>query len=316
MATSNEFTLSPAFQAVASTGLDLPSLLDADLGVSRKPRLLVPIDVQVFRVRQNEAVEHADVSTEAVLGAALDQDGREADVPDPFSEGGQREPGMYVHWAVPDALVRGSLDVTDEGELRPGSEPDFPALPNRWVVTRFWFDSRSSKYLTKSAVIESDRGRVVPLEQWRETPELPDGAQARTPDVGPADLTAVMGGDPAWFAVFDNVEDRFAIRDDVTDLGNFRGSIGYAVAGWYSDATLDPLGGLALRNAFDSVLADNAWTADLSGLEASVVRSQLVIDQISSITPEEEETFDTVNLHTDWVHPSILGKAGQISLLP
>ena len=51
MAQSQEFTLSPAFQAVASTGVDLPSLLDTSPDVSRKPRLLVPIDVQPLRDR-------------------------------------------------------------------------------------------------------------------------------------------------------------------------------------------------------------------------------------------------------------------------
>lgn len=315
MAKPEDFTLSPAFQAVAATGLDLPSLLDADLRVSRKPRLLVPIDVQVFRVREGDEVEHADVSTEAVLGAALEEEGSDATLPDPFSEGKRREPGMYIHWAVPDALVKGDLEVEDEEELRPGAEPTFRALPNRWVVTRFWFSSGNGKYLTKSVVIEADRGRVVPLEEWHETPELPEGAQARTPDVTPADLTAVMGGDPAWFAVFDNVADRFAYRDDVSDLGDFTGGIGYAVAGWFSDPTLDPLGGLVLRSVFDALLEDFAWAADLSGLHASTVKSAATIDQFKVIEPEGAVTVDDVKLYSDTVHNSILGK-GLTSILP
>lgn len=315
MARPEDFTLSPAFQAVAATGLDLPSLVDADLGVSRKPRLLVPIDLQVFRVRDGDEVEHADVSSEAVLSAALDEEGAEATLPIPFSEGRAREPGMYVHWAVPDALVKGELEVEDEEELRPGAEPSFPALPNRWVVTRFWFSAQERKYFTRSVVIESDRGRVVPLEEWQETPELPDDAEARTPGVTPADLTAVMGGDPAWFAVFDNVEERFAYRDDVSDLGSFSGGIGYAVAGWYSDPTLDPLGGLALRRVFDALLEDFAWAADLSGLHTSTVKSTKTIDQFKLIEPAGAETVDDVKLHSDTVHNSILGK-GLVSVLP
>ncbi len=318
MAQSQEFTLSPAFQAVASTGIDLPSLLDSSPHVSRKPRLLVPIDVQVMRVRSNEAVEHADVSTAAVLDSALDGDAPEAAPPAPFTEGDKRRPGMYIHWAVPDALTRGDVEVDDEGELRPGSEASFPVLPNRWALTRFWFDSKADKFAEKTVVIEADRGRVVALEEWEEALELPDRASARTPDVAPQDLTAVMGGDPAWFAVFDNVEDRFAYFDDLADLGGFSGSIGYAVAGWYSDRTLDPLGGLALRSALDTLLEEYAWTADLSGLEAAAVRSQTSIEQFSRIAlaTRQPVSVDKTNLGSDWVAPSMLGGAGEVVVRP
>jgi hypothetical protein len=271
-----------------------------------------------MRVRQNEAVEHADVSTAAVLDAALDEAADEAAAPDPFSEGKQRLPGMYLHWAVPDALTRGDVEVDDEGELLPGSAASFPALPNRWIVTRFWFSSGVGKYLEKSVVIEADRGRLVPLEAWSEVAELPDGAEARTPGVGPSELTAVMGGDPAWFATFDNVEDRFAYRDDLADLGDFSGTVGYTVAGWYSDPTLDPLGGLALRTALDDLLSDYSWAADLSGLEALARKAELQIRQVSQI--EESKTdpvvVDAKNRHADWVHPSILGGAEQVRVLP
>lgn len=316
MARPEDFTLFPDFQAVAATGLDMASLIDADLGVSRKPRMLVPIDVQVLRVREDDETEHADVSSDPVLKDALDsEEEANATLPEPFSEGPVRKPGMYIHWAMPDALVSGDLDVENEEELRPGAEPSFRPLPNRWVVTRFWFDDEVRKYLTKSVVIESDRGRVVQLEEWHETQELPEDAGARTPEVSPADLTAVMGGDPAWFAVFDNVEDRFAYRDDIADLEGFSGGIGYAVAGWYSDPTLDPLGGLALRSAFDTLLEEFSWTADLSGLQASKRKSGTTIAQMKLIDPEETKGPDDLTLYADYAHPSFLGTAGLVSVL-
>src|SRR5262249_35095281 len=50
----------------------------------------------------------------------------------PFQTGAPLEPGVHLHWALPDGLTRG---------VCPGSpgdpEIEFPAVPDRWLVVRF-----------------------------------------------------------------------------------------------------------------------------------------------------------------------------------
>src|SRR6185369_12529045 len=54
-------------------------------------------------------------------------------MPEPFDPGTPRAPGVHLHWAMPDALLRGALtDVAAGAANRLG----LPALPDRWVVLR------------------------------------------------------------------------------------------------------------------------------------------------------------------------------------
>jgi hypothetical protein len=272
MARAEDVTLSPAFAAVAASGLDINSLTAVSVSIRRVPRLIVPIDVQGLRVVEDQPVEHADIATAAILEATATESDTLPEptttAPDPFTELAPRKPGVYLHWAVPDALARGEVGVEDEEELQPAAETTFPPLPNRWCVTRYWW--AGIRFRTRSWVVEADRGRVVALESWAEVDELPDGAEAATPDLGPADLTAVMGGDAAWFAVYDNVVDRFAFRDDLADVDGSAGTANYSVVGWYSNPALDPIAGAVRLGGFDERLAELGWTADLSHLtEAS-----------------------------------------------
>lgn len=281
----DDITLSPAFAAVAATGLDVTSLIAVAGTVARVPRLLVPIDVQGLRVTPNDEIERADIATTSILGAST-TDGQapssaDAAAPEPFSELRVRAPGVYIHWAVPDALTRGIVSVEDEETLRPTSDVEFPTLPNRWCVTRFWWNGNA--YRTRSWVVESDRARIVDLDEWAEVETLPADTDADTPDITPGDLTAVMGGDAAWFAVYDNVENRFAFRDDVEDLAGFAGSVHYSVAGWFSETGLDPIAGGSILAGFHDRLEELRWTADLSELEGAAKFSEVLDKQVSEI---------------------------------
>jgi hypothetical protein len=272
MAVPDDVTLSPAFAAVASTGLDATSLVAVGGGPPRVPRLEVPIDVQALRVAHGDTVEHADVATTAILDAAtrpLDETDPDAvHAPPPFTELDAREPGVYVHWAMPDALLRADVVTEDVSDVQPDGDAVFPPLPNRWCLTRFWW--HKTGYTTRSWVVEADRGRVTALEDWEEVETLPEDATAATPEVAPGDLTAVLGGDAAWFAVYDNVVHRFALYDDLADLVSEPPSVvHYTVVGWYSDAAHDPIAGTARIGGFDERLAELAWTADTSSLQAT-----------------------------------------------
>ena len=71
----------------------------------RDPRLLVPTDVQAFVA--------APGGTEPVVRmlSALRAGAGQPAFPAPFDPGSPREPGVHLHWALPDALMRGRIGV-------------------------------------------------------------------------------------------------------------------------------------------------------------------------------------------------------------
>jgi hypothetical protein len=59
--------------------------------------------------------------------------------------------GVHLHWALPDGLTRGG---------GPGAELDFPAAPDRWLVTRIVISG--STPATRSWLLESDALTAAP----------------------------------------------------------------------------------------------------------------------------------------------------------
>jgi hypothetical protein len=158
--------------------------------------------------------------------------------------------GVHLHWSLPDALSRGR-HVSEEDRL------DFPAVPNRWLVTRI------SQGTTRSWVIESDylypankagmdqgltdgaisypihsdpnkpdppfrfMGRAWPLDEWLKSQHegnyLPK-------------LTAVGYGEPTFAALYPNCRSVFGFHDPDPIVDN----VHYSVFGWFSDPKLDP----------------------------------------------------------------------------
>ena len=71
-------------------------------------------------------------------------------MPVPFDPGVARAPGVYLHWAMPDALLRGSLTrQPDDATNRLG----LPALPDRWLVLRMLVMSGASAVQTAGWVV-------------------------------------------------------------------------------------------------------------------------------------------------------------------
>ena len=71
----------------------------------REHRLLVPIDVQALYVQQGDTERMVSLP---MLVAGPDGQGvanLEDGLPDPFTEGAPRPPGVHLHWAMPDALL-------------------------------------------------------------------------------------------------------------------------------------------------------------------------------------------------------------------
>ena len=113
-------------------------------------------------------------------------------------------------------------------------------------------------------VLEADRAVQVELADW------PAGSAAATPagaTVAPDELTGAAGGVPTWAVTYDSVENRFALHDPLDDLAQVapNGVAGdaatYVVAGWWSDASLDPLDAANDANSLDELLHSLGWSA-------------------------------------------------------
>ena len=102
--------------AMASSGVDLQTIATWDRLLPRTRRVLVPVDVQAYVVPAG-----GGEPVVAVSGGPED--------PEPLQAGASGEPGVHLHWAMPDALVTGRHD-TATGDLV------LPELPDRFVVLR------------------------------------------------------------------------------------------------------------------------------------------------------------------------------------
>lgn len=217
-----------------------------DPDLHRERRLLVPIQVDALAVR-SEGGTWADCRMRSPEGLGTDEKPpRSIDLlPEPFADLDEaRARGVYLHWAMPDALLR--LDATGED----AENPQPPALPDRWLVVRVW-TPRGAVRRSRTAWILDARtpDGAVPLSAW--TPATPAGEP----------ITGFGTGDPAWSAYYDNTADRFAFYDDMAGV---TGSVSYLVCGWYAVADEDPIGGADISTwaGFHARMDELGWNAD------------------------------------------------------
>lgn len=139
---------------------------------SNTPGLVVPIDVEALCLRPDylkgnaferltplaqfedlkvdpDEREHPFISRSALTTAFSDT-----------SKAESSDAGLHLHWALPDALTEG----TSSGRH---GEPDFPSIPNRWLVVRTILkDGDGSGSISRSAwVVESDYVATVPSHE-------------------------------------------------------------------------------------------------------------------------------------------------------
>jgi hypothetical protein len=235
-----------AFSAAARTGLDLSSLASWDPTLARPSRCEIPIDVQALVASAGSPVTAVPVLPQL----ANPQDPAAGPVPDitqamppvpPFSPATTRAPGVYLHWAMPDGLTGTSSPLApaaaDGTAALAGS---MPPLADRWLIVRV---GGGIPRRTRGWIVESERGRLADLATWAPTSSPPAADPGATPNLSSAQLTAIAGGDPAWAAAFDAVQNRFAMYDDLSDLdpADAAGPLAYLVCGWWSDPANDPL---------------------------------------------------------------------------
>lgn len=196
---------------------DLATLRTWDRGLSRRRRILVPVDVQAFVVGP---------SGEPVVGLV-----GTSDDPAPFAAGAPLAPGVHLHWAMPDALLRGSA-TADGGDL------SLPKLPDRWVVVRTVNRSDERTASVTGWVINAAEQTVTKLDAWSGDPESSES------------VTGLSGGSLLASATYLGSTGRSALHDPLDDLTDdlsqgllTSNRATYSVAGWWSRPADDPLHG-------------------------------------------------------------------------
>jgi hypothetical protein len=220
------------------------------------PRLLVPIHVEALAVGESstggqwvnlkpdfQGIWRGD----RVLGQQLEK-------PELSPSQGLHKPGVHLHWALPDGLTHGVAD-------NESGVPEFPHIPNRWLVVRFWDQADPGQPLELSSrawIIESDTITGDPnANVW---PTLDSGVLKKAEDysvfVGrtfelsrwPGEssaprmrITAVGYGDSAFAAYYPACKGILGFHDQ--DFAGVRGDadLSYLVVGWYSNPSEDPL---------------------------------------------------------------------------
>ena len=116
-----QITRDKRFLAADRAKLDLGEIATWDKYLLREHRLLVPIDVQALYVPPGNAEKMMRlpmlIAGENGVGAAKAEDG----MPAPFAEGKPRPAGVHLHWAMPDALLRGKLETRADASANPAS---------------------------------------------------------------------------------------------------------------------------------------------------------------------------------------------------
>ena len=247
------------WSVLARTDLTTGEIGTWDPALLRDQRLLVPIDVQ--------ALVAAAGGTEPVVRmlSALRAGAGQPAFPAPFDPGAPREPGVHLHWALPDALMRGRIGQLpgDADPTDPGQRLQMSPAPDRWAVVRLLCPTGSDTAVVTGWVIEADTARAVLFADY------PAQVGAATPagaTVPPGRLTPVAGGNAAWAASYDGTLNRFAFHDPLDDLDAIRAASGellptasYVVAGWWSEAGSDPLDGARSGASLHALLAGLGW---------------------------------------------------------
>jgi hypothetical protein len=244
---------SPRWSALVRTGLDANAVAAWDPALVRESRVLVPVDLQGLYVPAGSS--EPMVRLPLALAAP---DGQNPAEPTPVLDTGTPRPaGVHLHWAPPDALLRGTL--ADNGTT---NRLQLPPLPDRWLVLRLLVPKGATAPQARGWVLEADKARAVPLGSW------PAGADAipqagRT--VAPADLTGSAGGSLNWVGVYDATVNRLAFHDPLDDLptvapnGVEGDQVSYLVAGWWSTPDLDPLDGAQTTSSLHVRLHVLGW---------------------------------------------------------
>jgi hypothetical protein len=250
------------WSVLARTGLDLASVGTWDPGLVRGPRVLVPVDVQALVVGGAGGEACVRLPGPLTPGGPTD-----LTPPPPFDPGTPRAPGVHLHWALPDALLRAQLRDTEAATA--GAGLTMRALPDRWAVLRLLAPEKGTRVHVTGWVVSPRRRRWC---RWRTTrARCRRRRSRRTSSWRPRRSPAPPGGSLTWTGSYDDAFARFAVHDPLTDLaadaelggalpgGPHAGVATYVVVGWWSQPGLDPLDGVRTEGGLTELLAALGW---------------------------------------------------------
>lgn len=216
--------------------------------------LMVPLVMDALWLQQDRSVAQAmaDFSVLPFTDGARDFNSdfaclSENVVSQPFADQNLHlKAGVHLHWALPDTLTHSQ----DGGA-------SYPALPNRWLVTRSKRDGTEqrrwiveSDYLYPDGEGDENSGVSVPLEPAAGRPR-PYRFMGRTlafeawNEAGAGEerlvpLTAVGYGDPSFAAFYPNCASLFGFHDG--ESADAAPGYRYDVVGWHANGEEDELG--------------------------------------------------------------------------
>ncbi|HYK35311.1 hypothetical protein [Alloacidobacterium sp.] len=281
-------TTQEMFSIAAAHGITQRTVASWSGLIPRTPRVLVPIQVDALVVR-GQGGTWADCLMKNPPPGATTASRRDL-LPPPFTNQAARATGVYLHWALPDALTHGTASVTSQpaqGSTQQSSssssqtaatnvaDATFPAIPDRWLVVRYYpsgsITSRRAieAWVLRAGDYPTDSSgpqpipippQPIPIDQWTEA-----GPSAISRD----DITAMGRGDAAWAAYYDNVQNRLGFYDSLKDVQ--QGPISYLVCGWYSNSDRDPLGAAQIKSLSDfyAKMAEFQWKLEDGELQES-----------------------------------------------
>ena len=244
--------------------------------------LVVPIDVVglcVGEIDEQEAT--ADFAGPTAVFARQTSDrhpaflgGNVAHSFDDAPGASQLTKGVHLHWALPDGLTHAG---TSSGGL------EFPACPNRWLVTRLAIDAATPtprSWLLESDVVSAAQQTTLPVtvpvkasvlsqefgylgrvtEPGETGFERPPEPLSTLAEAAESELTAMTNGEVGFAAYYPSCGSVFGFHDVLDDLSPPASDpvqLTYVVLGWYADPAQDPVKPGASPGSLEAALR---WT--------------------------------------------------------
>ncbi|MBS0349971.1 MAG: hypothetical protein JSR33_02090 [Proteobacteria bacterium] len=196
--------------------------------------------------------------------------------------------GIYLHWMLPSGLRHAISapsapdnkisEKKNENPALNNSDLQFPPVPNRWLVVRYYTSTIKKSRIATGWVIESDyvdfslgntsaaipdpdpekmrqtyMGRCTSLEKWLQ------GTYS-----SPITLNAVSNSNIHFSVYQPYCENVFSFVDTLNDVAE-TDTLSYLVTGWYADRNQDPLDQVTGFENFNKLLTTLKWQVQSSG---------------------------------------------------
>lgn len=214
--------------------------------------LCVPIKVQAMMVGTTPSpTVFADITDNF---SKIGRDPLGNQVPAPImSEKNQEKPGIHLSWILPEGLRQG---YQTHEEL----EPEYPRVPNRWIVSRLWSSKKQpdrvscKHWIVESDAMEKEKGPVFWNEDSLTFPKLDDpdfpyrilgrsfpiDTNVNEPMERFQDLHALGPGNPAFSVMYPYHVNIFGFYDDLLAGDKFGNRlkdirVSYVIRGYYQN---------------------------------------------------------------------------------